>query len=278
LQAVREKETPKLALARLLDDLGSQRRLAGVECVQHHRNVLPGTKALLGAVPLLHGVTDIDRFRRAVTDRALRPRASVGMPRLEAEDYLRLKDVVYTAAGILYPDRAFALVLSPSVEESRAADASPWDSASFYRSLCPHLPPAKDSSKRLEVFLSHTLPAPEYRQFLVDYVATHFSSGRAYLSAEQPTFADAAGAFCDSFTSRVFEVRFDGDVPLETWSVDMIFVPRDAGGRESLALRRLLEPFSKKNRVQRYEGSKDTLQDRARSWLIDRLSRSPGAT
>jgi hypothetical protein len=206
-------------------------------------------------------------------ERRLRTREELGMDQLSAESYFGLGNVVYTAAGFLYPDSRFAFVLSPDVESGRKVDASPWDSALFYRLLCPHLPAAPHDLKRREVFLTYTLPAPEYREYLVHYVATCFRSGHDYLSSKMPIFKDPLRAISDRFHSRVFEVRLGGSVPLETWSIEKIFVPQDSGDRKSLELRKFLEPFHRNKKIEPYESARHTLQHKVRTWLIERAVR-----
>lgn len=267
-------ETPQLALQRLQAELERHRLASGQAHVVHHREVLPGAAAVLAEVPLVHGIKDIGKFRSAVIhDRELRSARNLSRPALESEIYFGLGEVLYTSAGILYPDRRFAVILSPSVEEGRTAEASPWDSGAFYRALCRHVPPPDASTARRDVFLAHTLPPPAYRAYLVDYIATCFRSGQAYLCAEAPVYRDPLGAFCDSFFSRVFEVRFAEPIPLSSWSVEMIFIPRDAGNRESFAFRRSLEQTFSGKRVRTYDEGRRTLQDTVRSWMLDRLIR-----
>ncbi len=273
---MRPGETPPQALRRLRIELEQHRRAGGNAHIEHHREALPGVASLLDRVPLVHGVNDPGKFRAAVEGRSLRSGVGLGRYPFASEEYLGLNNVVYTAAGILYPDRQFALVLTPSVEEGRAVDASPWDSGAFYKSLCRHLPSAPASPERRDVFLAHTLPAPEYRSYLIDYVATCFRSGQDYLGSGEPAYPDPLGAICNSLFSSSFEVRFAEPIPLESWSVEMIFVPRDVGDRVALVLRRILEPFHRKKKVHYYDSARRTLQDEARTWLRDQLLRTGG--
>lgn len=275
---MKPNETVQDALRRLRQELEQHRIAGGPAHVAHHAAALPGVSALLAHVPLVHGVNDLSKFKSALKDGELRAGTVLGRAPWPSELYFDLGNVVYTAAGVLYPDRQFALILTPDVEDGRRAEASPWDSGAFYKSLCEHLPPATDGDRqRRDAFVAHTLPAPTYRAYLLDYVTTHFASGSAYLTPSTPhLYQDALNAINDRFTSRVFEVRFSEPIPLASWSVEMIFVPR-MEPRESLALRKALGVFWKHNKVTVYRGGTDTLHDVARKWIFDKLAHEGGS-
>jgi hypothetical protein len=270
-------ETPHQALQRLVDELEKHRHARGHVDAEHYRKAHVEVSSLLRNVPLVHGQNEIERFRSALAERRLRTRGELKMKQLDAETYLRLGDVVYTAAGVLYPDRRFAFVFAPRVEDGRKVDASPWDAGSFYRSLCSHLPAAHEGLDRREVFLAYTLPSPEYREYLVHYVTTLFRSGHGYLGFEMPRLPDPLGAICEKFTSRVFEVRLAGSVPLETWSIEKIFAPKGSGDRASLDLRSLLDPFEREKQIVWYRGASSNLQREVCTWLVQRAARAGGA-
>lgn len=269
-------ETHTDALARLLGDLEQHRRGTGHGHVQHHTDVLASVTAHLDELPLVHGMNQAWRFLRAVGEGALRSRAALGMAPLPSETYFGLQDMVYTAAGILYPDKQFAFVLSPHIEEDLKGDASPCDSGSLFHSLCPHLPrpPAPEIAR---LFLSFTLPSPQYREYLVHYVASCFDSALDYLDLPRPhSFPDPHGVLCANFTSRVFEVRFKERIPLHDWRVEAVFLTRNDGDRDWLRARKALDAFQQRGLgidVRTCRGASDLLQSRVRDWIIERASR-----
>lgn len=263
-------ETAPAALARLLTELDEHRRAGGEERVRHHKEKLPEAEALLRKVPLVHAVNDFGKFMGALQDRALRSRVDLGSLNHAAEEYFGLRGCVYVAAGVLYPDSRFAFVLSPRAEADREVDASPCDSGSLYKSLCPDLPraPAPDLAA---LFRACTLPSPQYREYLVHYVASCFGSATDYITRGAAPYSDPRGIICGSFTSRVFEVRFRGQVELESWNLEAIFMPRHAEGRGSLRLRKAIEPYSRRGiQVWHYPGGLDLLQMKVRDWILER--------
>lgn len=263
-------ETAPAALARLLTELDEHRRAGGEERIRHHRDKMPEAETLLRRVPLVHAVNDLSKFMGALQDRALRSRADLGWLNHAAEEYFGLRDCVYVAAGVLYPDSRFAFVLSPRSEDEQKVEATPCDSGSLYSSLRPDLPraPAPDLAA---LFHACTLPSPQYREYLVHYVASCFGSAVDYLVRGEARYSDPHGIICDRFTSKVFEVRFRERLPLETWTLEAIFMPRDAEGRASLRLRKALEPYSRRGiQVLHYPGGQELLQVKVRNWILER--------
>jgi hypothetical protein len=93
------------------------------------------------------------------------------------------------------------------------------------------------------------------------------------VSRGQTLYSDPRGVICQSFTSKVFEVRFRSKVPLESWTLEAIFLPRDAEGRGSLPLRKAIEPFRKHGiQIQMIRGGLDLLQMKVRDWILERAA------
>jgi len=260
-----------LSLAHLLAELEKVRVAPGNEaCADSYRQTLPAISRQLSTVPLVHGTPTRQGFESILLDGALRSRADLRSTLLPSEAYLGLHGGrVYTAAGVLYPDRDFAFVLSHQVERRAKASATPWDSGCFYKRLCPDLPAAPDQRRRT-VFHERSLPAPEYRQYLVEYVASCFQSAQAYLRQETPTWPDPLRAMSSDPLSQVFEVRFEGRVPVDHTTVMAVFVTINGGGQLALDVDRALEPLRNQGvRIYEVSGAKRNLVWEVQKWMLN---------
>jgi hypothetical protein len=204
--------------------------------------------------------------------RALLSRTARGKPPSPPEQYLGIGDVVYTSAGVLYPDARVAFVLSPSVEGSRDATASPWDSGAFHDSLCAELPQPPDPARR-EMFARYHLPAPEYRKYLVAYVASCYRVWWHYLDLAQPiAFRDPLGALDrKSAPSRCFEVRVPGSIELTDATLLAIFMLRRAEPLDPAVAEALASLRGHGVKVSYPSGSSKHLEQQVRAWIRERL-------
>lgn len=222
------QEEPKVRLQELLEELAICRGdLHGERC-QSYERALPGARKL-ERVPLVHGMDRIENMQAIVEAGALLSRTARGHGQSAPEQYLGIDDVVYTSAGVLYPDARIAFVFGSRVEGSGATTASPWDSGAFCRSLCSSLPQPPASVRR-ELFARYRLPAPEYRMYLVAYVASHYRVWWHYLDLGRPVgFGDPVGALeRNTAPARCFEVRVPGKIELTDRTLMAIFVLRSS--------------------------------------------------
>lgn len=102
----------------------------------------------------------------------------------------------------------------------------------FYLHAAPRLGLESDGECR-RVFLEHTLPAPLYREYLIDYVATCFDCADDYLRAAPHRHEDPArimgtlpeGALPEGALLRVFELRVFARLPIDLNRVEAVFLP-----------------------------------------------------
>jgi hypothetical protein len=177
-------------------------------------------------IPLLHG-TGVGMLDAIWDSRALSSRQGTGRQPLRHQGCFSTYDAVYTSVGVLHPAREAALAFSPRIESdsSMRMDASPWDSGMFYKA-CPSL--GLDGEKeRNRVFHEHTLPAPLYREYFVDYVATCFGCAEDYLQAAPYRREDPAhvmGTWPQEVLLRVFELRVYSKLPLRLDRIEAVFL------------------------------------------------------
>jgi hypothetical protein len=262
---------PQAHLQELLDELASHRGELLGERSQSYDRVLSGARKL-EHVPLVHGMDKIENLRALVETRALISRTARGEGQSPPEQYLGIEDVVYTSAGVLYPDARIAFVLKPSVESTRATTASPWDSGAICRSLCSALPQPPHPARR-EVFTRYHLTAPKYRTYLVAYVASCYRVWWHYLDLGQPVaFGDPAGALeRNSAPARCFEVRVTGRIELTDTTLLAIFMLRNAKPFEPLVAD-MLELLRERGVVVSYcSGASKNLEKQVREWIRQHL-------
>ena len=257
-------------LAELLTELADL-RAANAHRVQHFARVLPDASRRLEQIPLLHGIRNTQDLEDVVRN-GLRSRTQRGDGPSEPEQRLGIVDVVYTAAGLLYPQKQAALIFSHRAEGAAEVSASPWDSGAFCRSLCPHLPPAATDGRRRELFARYSLSAPDYRTYLVQYVSSCFGSAEDYLGSRAHRYPDPLGALdAARWTSRIFEVRFQTRLALTPETLLAIFLPREAASPQME--RRLNRLQQAGVHIRAYNGVMSSLDKEVRRWMRTR----PGA-
>lgn len=237
-------------LESLLAELRAGVEADGMQRSAAMRQNLPRSVRLLGKAPLSHGMREVSQLLSALEGRALLPHARLDpRPRVvRSEKYLGIEDVVYTSAGVFYPNRRIALLFRSSVEEGADVSASPWDTGSLCASteICPHLQPIDAGEERRALFQKMALPAPYYREYLTHYVAACFGSPEDYLYMAKSRHTDPAGALASGkWQSQVFEVRFRSRIPILPTTLVAAFVPTLAGDRDSLRLGELLNELEK---------------------------------
>lgn len=260
------------SLEQLLEQLANCRHRSGAERVAHYEEARPKVEASLQQLPLLHGTREWKGFLGALRQGALRSRAARSRAESQANTYLGLVNRVFTSAGVLYPDQDFAFAFSPGAESGVRVEASPWDSGAFCRSLCPHLPPPPHPLRR-KLFRENSLHAPDYREYLVHYVASCFQSARDYLVLDPHKWPDPLEALGRSFTSKVFEVRFESRIPLNALTLEAVFVLSLSGGQRSIEMRQALEPLRRQGvPIHPVPGAKNALQWAVRDWVLGRAA------
>ena len=191
----------------------------------------------IGDVPLIHG-TSPQNLINIWNVKALRSREQLGKAELDHQRCFNTYGAVYASVGVMYPQRQVAIAFSPSIEEDvdMRVDASPWDTGSFYKQVASSIG-LKTEEDRLTFFREHTLDAPEYREYLVDYVATCFQSAEDYLRHGDYKYPDPAGVMAvnpnNSFL-RVFEVRSYPQLNLRPEKIEVVFLPSPISSRELL--------------------------------------------
>jgi hypothetical protein len=185
---------------------------------------------------------------------------------------LGLGEPVYTSAGAVYPSRETALVLRPVVEDGARVEASPWDSGAFYKSLSANL--AKEPEAQRAIFAGATLPAPDYREYLVQYVATCYDCVEDYVQGRPHRFQDPLGILDPKrWDSRVFEVRFQRTIPIDEMTLMAIFLPNWIKGSKKyesmLGYLGVLRGAGVE--VVYYRGDREQLQPQVREWLVKNI-------
>ena len=192
----------------------------------------PSNRALVaqrvGGAPSIHG-TAMRFLDRIWGEQALLSRQAIGRDPLKHQHCFDTHDAVYASVGVLHPGREVALAFSPRIEtdSSLRVEASPWDTGMFYLHAAPRLGLESDGECR-RVFLEHTLPAPLYREYLIDYVATCFDCGDDYLRAMPYWHEDpmrVMGTLPKEALLRVFELRVFSRLPIDLSRVEAVFLP-----------------------------------------------------
>jgi hypothetical protein len=245
-------------------------RSADARRAASYDTILADTRRRLAGIPLVRGITHHEHLRDAL-ENGLAPRKLVRGDASPAETYLGLEGVVYTSAGILYPDREFAVVLTARVDTEFPVDATPWDTGALCRVLCPTLPRPPAPARR-EIFLKYRLAAPEWREYFVHYVASCFHSPTDYLTDGSHAYADPLGALGSAWQSRCFEVRIQGSVRLEPARLEVIFARRDKGGAEFLVTRTRLAALEKQGVQVKYYNGWERLSLLVQQWMCSRTN------
>jgi hypothetical protein len=260
---------PQARLQELLGELAAHRGDPFGDCSQSYDRALPDARKL-EHVPLVHRMSRVDDLTMVVEARALLSRKSRGGAASKPEDYLGITDVVYTSAGTLYPDARVAFVFSPLAERA-GAEASPWDSGALCRSLCPGLPRPPEPARR-ELFIRYTLPAPQYRSYLVHYVASCYRVWEHYLDLGcAHAFSDPAQVLETHPRSRSFEVRVPGRIAVSESFLLAVFL-RDVDLPLDARVTRWLDVIERAGViVEQCSGSSRLLEEHVRLWILRHL-------
>ena len=263
-------------LERLLGELRYVRSVDGEKRAEHYERLLPEARARLGSVPLVHGLARTYDLISIIQQGSLQAR-SLRSPRkgmLDSEQVLGLSPSVYTSVGVSYPERDAALVFCTSVEDGVQVDASPWDSGHLCRSQCDVLRNAS-SGKRKKVFQSNILPSPQYRTYLVEYVASCFRDVVDYIDNNSHCYRDPSRVMDENCElSRIFEVRFPSTLPYP--GDGLLAVPLPGNQRKTLSNNLLREHVKAlrgaKVDVCYYKGARRRLRNAVRNWMRKRLN------
>ncbi len=210
----------------LLAELEELRGPAHGDRASVYERVRPDAQRCLPHVPLVHGSGSIDDVNSILAEGFLCSRQGRGKKANRREAYLGIDDVVYTAAGILYPDARVGFVFRPDiVEEPDGVLASPWDSGAICSSLRQDLPKPPEPQRR-QLFERYSLPAPMYRVYLACYVASCYRHWWHYLDlgTAKPAFGSPCNALGRHARSRSFEVRIPSRIPVTTSSLLAVFI------------------------------------------------------
>lgn len=262
-------QEPDTNLQELLDELANLRSSQQDGRAQHYERILPDAHKL-ERVPLVHGSPKMETLDVVVRDGALLSRTARGLPQNKPEQYLEIEDKVYTAAGILYPDARVAFVFDARVERP-GTTASPWDSGAFVKQLCPDLPPPPDLERR-RIFARYCVPAPQYREYLVCYVASCYRRPSDYLSPERPVaFPDPLGAISDGKPSRSFEVRIPGRIDVTDATLLAVFFVHIKGTGPNRQSSAWLSGMQRSGVTVEPCRTMGWLEKRVRDWIASRL-------
>lgn len=134
------------------------------------------------------------------------------------------------------------------------------------------LPP---DPRRRQLFEHYTLPAPDYRQYLIHYVASCYRRPVDYLCGRTHAFSDPAGALCEHSRSRNFEVRIPDRLAADATSLQAVFV-RQTRPPVPAALADWLHRLQVAGvEVKRSTGSKEHLAATVRTWILQQLGYRP---
>lgn len=252
---------------RLLGELETCRNTQPERLASYER-VLTAARMLL-EVPLVHGCERRDALESIAREQALLSREARGQPPHEAELLLGIQDRVYAAMGILYPDKAVALVLNPHVEVNGTA-ASPWDSGAFAKAMAGNGFSAVESRN---CFDEYSLEAPWHREYLVAYVASCYWQASDYLDvSSRHAFSDPLGMLDTRHPRlRTFEVRVPATIPVRKETLLAIFL-RQGSLPLPLALSEWLERLDRSGVAVRLfrRGSSQFLEEKVREWISAR--------
>lgn len=227
-----------------------------------------GTRQRLLDVPLIHGVTKEGIALEILDATKLVCKQQLSQDGSTAQRVLGTDHFVCTSAGILYPNRSIAFVFGATCEAGREAEATPFDSGHFHKQIKKG--GADDRAEALLRYSNATLPAPEYREYLVCYVASCFLSADAWLKQEMHCYPDPEGYMNEQLLSRVFEVRFRHDLPLDT-HLKAVFFPYDSGDLDAIKLKQRLSILESRGvELYAYSRSKEiAVGSRVRQWITD---------
>lgn len=235
---------------------------------QHFQKHHETTRSQLNDLCLLHWVKNLETATKIVRSGRLLSKQKQEWAGTAGQRELGTDSCVCTSAGILYPQKSEVFVFRASAEAHQVVDATPFDSGCFYkRQICTHL---TDPQMRMDLYKKLALPAPEYRIYMADYVASCFQSAEAWLRRRPPRFKDPNGILGEHLLSRIFEVRFKGELPLDV-HLEAVFVSVLADDGSAFEVNRALEALEKRNvKVYRYD-SREVLSTLVENWVLNRL-------
>jgi hypothetical protein len=270
----------KERLELLLGRLEHTRRAGGESRCRHYELVHREVHAALYRVPLVHGLRRADDLISIIEAGSLRARP-VRQPHtrpIESERRLGIPPSIYTAAGVLYPNRELALIFRTAVEDGAEADATPWDSGHFCKSRHGQLEHASDDERK-RLFWSCTLPPPEYREYLVAYVASCFRSAEVYIDNQPHCYPDPLDVLDpDNRYSRIFEVRFREALDVAPNHLLAVFLPGNRSRNVRGPLHQHLQELRGANvEICYYSVANQKLRPAVRDWMRRHLSIAHGA-
>jgi hypothetical protein len=177
------------------------------------------------ATPLVHSVRRLDDAAELSRSGHLLSRRRRGHhpPQSTPESELELDDVVYLSVGHVYQPGELALIFAPECEHT-GAEASPWDTGIFVKRLtCGWTTP-----ERRRVHASYSLPAPQYRHYLVACAAALFFEAAHYITGGPLVREVPSGLSRGYRLARTFEVRVVNRLALAPPSLRAMFVDQTA--------------------------------------------------
>jgi len=193
---------------------------------KHDPKQLADVEQHMRDAPLIHG-TSLNCLNEIWANQALDSRKKRGKKALVHQSCFNTYDAVYTSIGVMYPQRQMAFVFSPTLEgeADHRFEASPWDSGAFYKQAASLLGLSSDAERK-DFFNQHTLPAPLYRPYLIEYIASTFKTAEDYFRRQPYSHPDPGGVMVadpENFFLRVFEVRVFPKLPLK--HIQVVFLP-----------------------------------------------------
>jgi hypothetical protein len=176
----------------------------------------------------------------------------------------------------MYPSRQTAIVFSCKIEAMGdkycKSYASPWDTGTFYYHIAPKLGIDNENDK-LEKFKHYSFRYPDYREYMLAYVASCFLTSSDYLERHSPVVPDplgAMGATPDNEMARIFEVRFYPQLPVIPRMIEAVFFPSAFPSRKVVET---VIPALKRAGVELYYDDQETpvgIQEQVTRWMLER--------
>jgi len=175
----------------------------------------------LHATPLIHSVRRSEDVAKLMSGGHLLSRRQRGVlpPQSSSEAELELDDVVYLSVGYMYEPGEFALIFAPACEQT-GAEASPWDTGIFVKRLTH----GWTTSARRETHASYSLPAPQYRHYLVACAAALFGDAAHYITGGPLVREVPSNLRRGHRLARTFEARVRNQLGLSPPSLQAIFI------------------------------------------------------
>lgn len=261
------KPSPAQAhLSALLAELG-ELRVRDPARVAHFERARPSVSPRIEQVPLVHAAGDAQAVLAILRAGELRSRKARRLRPLPSELLFGISNVAYCSAGVLYPQRCCALIFSHEIEHGQRVEASPWDTGTLAKL------PDRDQSELVELYQRYTLPAPEYRTYLIDYVASCFSSVDSYVTRQLHRYSDPAHVMSQNSYLRSAEVRLGAPLPVRRSTLLAVFVPRTSEEDDEELELMLKDVEGQGVHVERYSGNDKKLRGLVESWIIGYLNK-----